>query len=198
MSNAKAASTFDWTRYHKLPEIEAWLDGVLDAYPDVTEGFEVGKSYEGRTIRGLKISYKSGNPGVFIESNIHANEWITSATCTWFINELLSSDDKQVRDMAENHDWYIVPLLNVDGFVYSHEKVSFLRDLSYFRSLMYCYLFQLRIVSGARQGNLQLIPAALASIPIGILIRIGWKTTAPRRIPVVQDMVGQHRIPNQR
>lgn len=120
-----AASTFGWTRYHKLPEIEAWLDGILATYPDVTEGFEVGKSFEGRTIRGLKISYKSGNPGVFIESNIHANEWITSATCTWFINELLSSADEQVRHMAESHDWYIVPVLNVDGFVYSHEHVSF-------------------------------------------------------------------------
>lgn len=125
VANTLAASTFGWTRYHTLQEIEAWLDGILARYPDVTEGFEVGKSYEGRTIRGLKISYKSGNPGVFIESNIHANEWITSATCTWFINELLSSADEQVRNMAENHDWYIVPVLNVDGFVYSHEKVSF-------------------------------------------------------------------------
>lgn len=143
MSNTKAASTFGWTRYHKLPEIEGWLDGVLDAYPDVTEGFEVGKSYEGRTIRGVKISYKSGNPGVFIESNIHANEWITSATCTWFINELLSSEDKQVREMAENHDWYIVPLLNVDGFVYSHEKVSFACVLSIFELLYIVIYFNL-------------------------------------------------------
>lgn len=74
-------------------------------------------------MRVIKISYKSGNPGVFIESNIHAREWITSATATWFVNELLTSEKEEVRNLAENYDWYIVPVLNVDGFVYTHEKV---------------------------------------------------------------------------
>ncbi|XP_017848462.1 zinc carboxypeptidase-like [Drosophila busckii] len=119
---ARFGPTVNWKRYNTLSEIEAWLDDILIRYPGVTEGFILGKSFEGRNIRGLKISYKTGNPGVFIESNIHANEWITSASATWMINQLLSSADKQVREMAESHDWYIVPVLNVDGFVYSHEK----------------------------------------------------------------------------
>ncbi|KAM8717744.1 hypothetical protein ACLKA7_004446 [Drosophila subpalustris] len=122
VENTRAAPTFGWTRYHNLAGIEAWLDEILATYPDVTEELVIGKSYEGRNIRGLKISYKAGNPGVVVESNIHGCEWITSATATWFINQLLSSDDRVIRDLAENHDWYIVPVLNVDGFVYSHEK----------------------------------------------------------------------------
>lgn len=123
-ADTRASDKFGWTRYNSLAEIDAWLDEILAAYPVVTEGFVIGKSYEGRAIRGIKISYKAGNPGVFIESNIHAREWITSATATWLINELLSSSDDLVRDLAESHDWYIVPVLNVDGFVYTHEKVS--------------------------------------------------------------------------
>lgn len=115
---------FGWTRYYELEDIEKWLDGILAAYPTVTEAFEIGKSYEGRTIRGIKISYKAGNPGIFIESNIHAREWITSATATWFINQLLTSADTQVRNLAENYDWYIIPVYNVDGFEYSHKTVS--------------------------------------------------------------------------
>ncbi|XP_017836069.2 zinc carboxypeptidase-like [Drosophila busckii] len=122
-ANSRATDdTFSWKRYNNLAEIEDWLDDILARYPKVTEGFVIGKSYEGRPIRGIKISYKIGNPGVFIESNIHAREWITSATATWFINELLSSNEELVRELAESHDWYIVPVLNVDGFVYSHEK----------------------------------------------------------------------------
>ncbi|XP_058987662.1 zinc carboxypeptidase-like [Musca domestica] len=113
---------FSWTRYYELEDIEKWLDGVFAKYPSVTEAFEIGKSYEGRTIRGIKISYKSGNPGIFIESNIHAREWITSATATWFIDQLLSSSDPEVRNLAENYDWYIIPVFNVDGFEYSHKK----------------------------------------------------------------------------
>ena len=70
-------------------------------------------------MKGIKISYKSGNPGVFLDSNIHAREWITSATSTWIINELLSSTDKEVRNIAENYDWYVFPVINPDGFLYT-------------------------------------------------------------------------------
>ncbi|EDW04275.1 zinc carboxypeptidase [Drosophila grimshawi] len=121
-ATTKSSPIFGWTRYNNLAEIENWLDEILSAYPNVTESFVIGESYEGRKIRGVRISYKSGNPGVFIESNIHAREWITSATATWLINELLSSGDDLVRGLTESHDWYIVPVLNVDGFVYSHQK----------------------------------------------------------------------------
>lgn len=118
------SATFGWTKYYELEEIEAWLDEILSAYPSVTEEFIVGKSYEGRTIRGIKISHKAGNPGIFIESNIHAREWITSASATWFINQLLTSEDADVRSLADNYDWHIIPVFNVDGFEYSHKKVS--------------------------------------------------------------------------
>ncbi|CAD6999794.1 unnamed protein product [Ceratitis capitata] len=113
-------SSFGWTRYYPLSAIEAFLDDILTKYPSVTSAIDIGTSYEGRKIRGIKISYKEGNPGIFIESNIHAREWITSATATWLINELLTSTDEKVRNLAENHDWYIVPVLNVDGFAYTH------------------------------------------------------------------------------
>ncbi|KAH8305192.1 hypothetical protein KR018_000540 [Drosophila ironensis] len=111
----------EWTQYHTLDEIYAWLDEIEQRYPDIVTPFTIGKSYEGRIIRGIKISYKEGNPAVFIESNIHAREWITSSTITYFIDELLVPRNPGVKDIAHNVDWYIIPVLNVDGFVYSHE-----------------------------------------------------------------------------
>ncbi|KAM8707872.1 hypothetical protein ACLKA7_014923 [Drosophila subpalustris] len=111
----------EWTQFHTLDEIYAWLDLIESRYPDLVTPFTIGKSYEGRPIRGIKISYKMGNKAVFIESNIHAREWITSATITYFIDELLVPRNPGVRDIAQNVDWYIIPVLNVDGFVYSHE-----------------------------------------------------------------------------
>ncbi|XP_073820582.1 zinc carboxypeptidase-like [Musca autumnalis] len=113
---------FSWTRYYELEDIYKFLDEILAKYPTVTESFTIAQSYEGRAVRGIKISLKEGNPGIYIESNIHAREWITSATATWFINELLTSSDAEVRNLVENYDWYIVPVLNVDGFVHSHTK----------------------------------------------------------------------------
>lgn len=110
---------FDWTTYHTLDEINKWMDSLVVEYSQV-QPISVGKSYEGREIKGVKVSYKSGNPGIFIEGGIHAREWITPATVTYILNELLISTDPRVRNIAENYDWYIVPSFNPDGYVYTH------------------------------------------------------------------------------
>lgn len=112
---------FDWTSYHTLDEIYAWLDNLLITHSNILTNIVIGQSFENRTIRAVKLSHKAGNPAIFIESHIHANEWITSATATWLLNELLTSTDLDVVELAQNIDWYIVPVLNVDGFVYTHE-----------------------------------------------------------------------------
>lgn len=116
--NTNAA--IDWTQYWPLEAQYSWYDELVAQYPGIVTTFDIGTSYEGRPIRGVKVAYKSNNPSVFIESNCHAREWVTSATATWVVNELLTSQDPDVRDIAENVNWYIIPVLNVDGFVYSH------------------------------------------------------------------------------
>lgn len=69
------------------------------------------------------ISYQ-GNPTIFIESTIHAREWVTVATATYFLNELLTSKDPAIVDLAQNYDWVIIPVFNVDGYAYTHNRVS--------------------------------------------------------------------------
>ena len=89
------------------------------------EIINAGKTYQGRTIKGVKLSFgSSAKPGVFIEGGIHAREWISPATVTYLINEFLTSKDTAVRQLAESHDWYIVPSFNPDGYVYTHTTVS--------------------------------------------------------------------------
>ncbi|XP_037882188.1 zinc carboxypeptidase-like [Glossina fuscipes] len=112
----------DWSFYPTLCEIYMWMDSIIKNSARVVTGFDIGRSYEGRLIRGLRLSFKPGRKTIFIESNIHAREWITSAACTYLIMELLYSRDPDVRELAESVDWWIIPVLNVDGFVYSHEK----------------------------------------------------------------------------
>lgn len=118
---------FGWTSYQTLDEIYAFLDTLLETYPTILTNINLGDSFENRPIRAVRLSHQAGNPTIFIESNIHAREWITSATATWFLNELLTSTAPEVRDLATTIDWVIVPVLNVDGFDYSHRVVSALR-----------------------------------------------------------------------
>ncbi|XP_053678721.1 uncharacterized protein LOC128729091 [Anopheles nili] len=112
--------TFGWTAYYPLADIYAWLDTLIEQFPGVVSPIVAGQTYEGRQIRGVKVSYKAGNPAVFTEGSIHAREWISAATVTWVLNELLTSQDPSVREIAENYDWYIVPVANPDGYEYTH------------------------------------------------------------------------------
>lgn len=49
---------FGFEAYQTLDEINAWLDETIAANSDVAELIIAGTSYEGREIRGIKISYK--------------------------------------------------------------------------------------------------------------------------------------------
>lgn len=53
----------------------------------------------------------------------HAREWITGAVSTYLLNELLTSTNPVTIDFAQNFDWVFVPILNIDGYAYSHKYV---------------------------------------------------------------------------
>lgn len=118
------SGSFGWTQYHTLEEIYDWLDSLAAAYPGIVEVVVGGSSYEGREIKGVKISFAANNPGIFIEGGIHAREWISPATVTYIINEILTSTDADIRELAESHDWYIFPSFNPDGYVHTYSGVS--------------------------------------------------------------------------
>lgn len=49
---------FGWKKYYNLDAIYAWLDQLLEKYPKVLTNYNYGKSYEGRTLRAIKVSHK--------------------------------------------------------------------------------------------------------------------------------------------
>lgn len=112
-----------WDSYYILEDIHSWLDQLASENSNVSI-ITSGKSYEGRDIKGVKVSFKSGNRGVFIEGGIHAREWISPATVTYLINELLNSNDPTFRNIAESFDWYIFPSINPDGYSFTHSSVT--------------------------------------------------------------------------
>lgn len=64
------------------------------------------------------ISLKN-NRAILIEAQIHAREWIATATATYVLNELLYSTNPEVQAISESVDWYIIPNTNPDGYEYT-------------------------------------------------------------------------------
>jgi len=117
---ATVSAKFDFKNYHTLNTIYDNLDELAQQYPNIVKVVVGGKSYEGRQIKGVKVSFKPNNPGIFLEGGIHAREWISPATVMYILHQLLTSTDPEIRALAESHDWYIFPSFNPDGYVYTH------------------------------------------------------------------------------
>ncbi|XP_001361632.1 zinc carboxypeptidase [Drosophila pseudoobscura] len=113
-------SQMEWESYHTLDTIYDWVDKECAAH-DYLECKVIGQSYEGRDIKSIRLSKREGNKAIFLEGNIHAMEWISSATVTFLLNELINSEDPEMQRLSEEYDWIVVPMVNPDGFVYTHE-----------------------------------------------------------------------------
>ena len=111
-----------WEKYHSLHDIDAYMDYLVKYFPHIASIEEIGTSYEGRKMRVFKIC-KNGvcgkKPAICINSGVHAREWIGPSTVTFIINELLENDHKYPNELLDKLDWYILPVLNPDGYEYS-------------------------------------------------------------------------------
>ncbi|XP_017075722.2 LOW QUALITY PROTEIN: zinc carboxypeptidase A 1 [Drosophila eugracilis] len=117
----RATRAYNWAEYYELDDTYAWLQTLAQQNPGVVTLIEGGKSYQGRSILGVKITKGGKNkPGIFLEAGIHAREWIAPAAATYIINQLLTSDEESIKQLAENYTWYILPHANPDGYVYTH------------------------------------------------------------------------------
>lgn len=114
------AEQYDWTRFFRLENIYAWLEKLAQDHPGVVQLLDMGVSTQGLPIKGVRIAFGAENlTSVFVESGIHAREWIAPATATYFIDQLLHSSDASVQALARAHNWLIFPVVNPDGYRYT-------------------------------------------------------------------------------
>lgn len=119
---------YDYRKFHPLEEIHEELDKLGSENPNITEVFSLGKSYEKREMKAIKIfarSKKNRRKIFFVECGTHSREWLSPATCMWLIKTIIkerSSGDIKKRRMCNRIDWVIVPVINVDGYVYTWKK----------------------------------------------------------------------------
>ncbi|KAM4697827.1 carboxypeptidase O-like [Rhinophrynus dorsalis] len=114
---------YDYTRYHPMDEIYDWMEQIKEKHSDLVSKYYLGSTYEMRPIYYFKIGWPSDKTKkiIFMDCGIHAREWIAVAFCQWFVKELLSrhSNDPLLTNVLKQVDFYVVPVLNIDGYIYS-------------------------------------------------------------------------------
>ncbi|KAK3870803.1 hypothetical protein Pcinc_023998 [Petrolisthes cinctipes] len=120
-NNKDSFSTrIDWTDYYDYDQITGWLDSLATDYPSVCKTEDVGTTYEGRTMKLITIGTGAAdNPGIFIDGGIHAREWISPATVTYMINELVTKGSGEFSELLSKVNFYVMPSINPDGYQYT-------------------------------------------------------------------------------
>ncbi|MBN3298907.1 CBPO Carboxypeptidase, partial [Amia calva] len=74
----------------------------------------------------IGIESESPKKAIWMDCGIHAREWIAPAFCQWFVKEVLQSykSDAQMHELLTNLDFYVTPVLNVDGYMYTWKDIS--------------------------------------------------------------------------
>ncbi|XP_026742805.1 zinc carboxypeptidase A 1-like [Trichoplusia ni] len=129
-----------WRRYHRYADILRYLEYLQHSHSDLVELIPLGRSSEGLPLVAVKISLigndtsmnVKGNkkwklrsrlkPAVWLDGGAHAREWIAPAVATWMIHALVEGEkDKGAEyEMLKEADFYIMPVLNPDGYEHSH------------------------------------------------------------------------------
>nr|XP_026493332.1 carboxypeptidase B-like [Vanessa tameamea] len=110
---------FSFYEYHSFPAIQEYLDNLAKRQPDLVKLQNLGTSYQGRRMKLVKISsdHNAQNPIIFVDAGIHAREWVAPAMALYLIHRLVNDPD--ARKELDGVDWYILPVVNPDGYEYT-------------------------------------------------------------------------------
>lgn len=82
-----------------------------------------GQTEENRPLVYLKMTNGdvTDKPVAIIEAAINPREWITVSSALNVVNRLLEEDN---RGFLDDSVWIVVPVMNPDGYEYTHTNVS--------------------------------------------------------------------------
>jgi hypothetical protein len=119
--------------FHTTNEIYSFMDGLIAKSNGLATSITVGQTYQGKTIRGVKITTPGGaNKKSFImHAGIHAREWITVSTASYLMDQLItqSSSNPDLKLLVDTFEVIIIPVLNVDGYDYTRQNRMWRKNL---------------------------------------------------------------------
>ncbi|EWY82394.1 carboxypeptidase A4 [Fusarium oxysporum f. sp. lycopersici 4287] len=124
-SEIYAVPSESWfTAYHSYADHLQFLKDLQSSFPSQSEIVTLGNSFQGRALTGIHIwgsGGKGSKPAIVFHGTVHAREWIATMTAEYMAYQLLTkySSDSAVKAIVDKFDFYITPVVNPDGFVYT-------------------------------------------------------------------------------
>ncbi|NXR96178.1 CBPA1 Carboxypeptidase, partial [Hypocryptadius cinnamomeus] len=106
-------------------QIYDWMDVLVEDHPSLVSKIQIGQSYEQRPLYVLKFSTGGSNrPAIWLDTGIHAREWITQATGVWTANKIAEEygQDPSVTAILDDMDIFLEIVTNPDGFAFTHSS----------------------------------------------------------------------------
>ncbi|XP_061094905.1 carboxypeptidase B [Conger conger] len=121
-----STKSYNYMKYNSWDKIQAWMSSMASSNPDLISTQVIGTTFEGRAMTVLKIGKQSTStkPSIFLDCGIHAREWISPAFCQWFVKEAVETygSDAQMTELLDQMDVVVLPVFNIDGYVYTWAK----------------------------------------------------------------------------
>ncbi|KAK2838362.1 hypothetical protein Q7C36_013176 [Tachysurus vachellii] len=121
----RTTDDYDYSNYHTLSEINSFMDMLVQENPKLVSKIVIGQSYEGRPLNVLKFSTGgTKRPGIWIDTGIHAREWITPASGSWFAKKIVTDygHDPALTAILDKLDIFLELVTNPDGYEYTHSS----------------------------------------------------------------------------
>lgn len=129
--------------YHAYNDHIAFFNDLQASFPQNSEIINIGNSAQGRSIFGIHLwgsGGKGSKPAVYFHGTVHAREWITAKVVEYISYQLLTqyASNSTVKSILDKYDFYILPFVNPDGFVYSQTSDRLWRKNRQSRSGVSC------------------------------------------------------------
>ena len=122
IDQCQVSTGFSFRKFQREGTIKSYFKCLAGRHSDKAQYISIGKSYEGRDLFLIKIGTPSRGirkPAVWIDGGIHAREWISPAAVSYLVYELLENAGNNAY-ILDQYDFYVMPLVNPDGYEYTH------------------------------------------------------------------------------
>lgn len=119
-TDKKFRSVLNWKDFYPLNVIYNFMHSLEVEFPSTCTVCTIGKTDEGRDLKMLRISNSdAANYGVWMDGAVHAREWISTSVVTYLAN-YIAKNFSSLPEYMTNKDWYFLPVVNPDGYAYTH------------------------------------------------------------------------------